>query len=128
MNGQKFSRISHDDATLILKSSLLAYQGSRLPIKITVRYLGKLPVLATTASHLDTNIVLDSHLATPKGTHHLDQDDSIKSIFKSTKDFALFKHYVAEYLHSHIDVQYLLYLILNRIKLDKKVSAKNCWI
>ncbi len=45
VNGQTFSRISQADAVRVLKQSLINYISNKAPIKLTVRYLGKLPLL-----------------------------------------------------------------------------------
>jgi hypothetical protein len=119
VNGQKFARISHQDAELILKASLLAYRSNRLPIKITVRYLGKLPVLAS--ADLDTRIVLEKDASASTSMTNKDISGFV-GIFKSTRDFALFQYHLDEFLSGKINVQYFLYLVLNRIKLEKKVS------
>jgi hypothetical protein len=120
VNGQKFSRISHQDAELILKTSLITYKSTSLPIKITVRYLSKLPVLD---SSLDTEIVRESPVKNlNEELSVLNKDETFVGIFKSNIDFVLFKHYLGEYLIQNINIQYLLFLILNRVKLNKKVS------
>ncbi len=127
VNGQKFARISHQDADLILKTSLLAYKSTNLPIKITVRYLSKLPVLD--AAGLDTEIVLESQMKNvDEELSRLSGDEAFVGIFKSSKDLTLFKYHLGEYLKQRINIQYLLFLILNRIKLVDKTVGIDCFI
>jgi len=45
VNGQIFSRISQADAVKAFKQSFINYLSNKAPIKLTVRYLGKLPLL-----------------------------------------------------------------------------------
>jgi hypothetical protein len=122
-NGQKFIRILHKDAVEVLKNSLMNYRSNRLPIKLTVRYLAKLPLLncSNSDNQIDTPILLEKN----KDKNQLNekvQKENFKSLgFKTGKDFLLFKHYLNEYLSSKCSVQYLLYLILNRVKLYKNV-------
>lgn len=114
VNGQKFSRISHEDALLILKTALLNYRASSVPIKIAVRYLGKLPVLKPLTEKIDTHVRLDDA--------KLDRLQSAQRSFSSLKcNVKLLKHYLAEYLNNKINVQYFLYLLVNFAKLSKKV-------
>lgn len=47
VNGQTFSRISQSEAVRALKLSLINYIANKASIKLTVRYLGKLPLLLT---------------------------------------------------------------------------------
>ena len=129
VNGQKFSRISHEDAQLILKASLINYRANNLPIKIAVRYLGKLPVLKLTdlkaQEGVDTPIELvETHDKNKLQSFHSSLN-SIRSLFVNTsRNFELFKYFLSEYLQSKINIQYFLYLLINRLQLNKKVSER----
>ena len=125
VNGQKFSRISHKDAVLILETSLASYRSSRVPIKITVRYLSKLPVLKSTSSTIndcDTKIggVVVSQVAALK---RIEEEALFRDLLKTASSFTLFKYYMSQYLNGHVNFRYLLYLILKRLKnVDTNVS------
>lgn len=45
VNGQIFSRISQSEAAKAIKQSLVNYYTTKAPVRFTVRYLGKLPML-----------------------------------------------------------------------------------
>ena len=63
-NGQSFSRISNPDAEYILKTALINFKSNKLPIKITVRYLGKLPILKIADNNkitVDKNIAIENN-------------------------------------------------------------------
>lgn len=127
VNGQKFSRISREDAQLILNASLINYRANNLPIKIAVRYLGKLPVLKLTdlkaQEAVDTPIELIDGGHEKKSQSFQSSVDSIRKLFINTpKNFELFKYFLREYLESKINIQYFLYLLINWLQLNKKVS------
>lgn len=133
MNGQKFSRISHEDACLILKSSLINYKANSLPIKIAVRYLGKLPILKPTDAK-STSDKIDSSIKV------ISKDIQIKleklkspemftllknSLADLPKDLNLFKYFLIQYILSRINIQYFVYLVENRVKISRKVVDSN---
>lgn len=124
VNGQKFSRISREDAQLILNASLINYRANNLPIKIAVRYLGKLPVLKLT--DLKAQEAVDTPIELIDGGQSFQSSiDSIRKLFiNAPKNFELFEYFLREYLESKINIQYFLYLLINRLQLNKKVS--NC--
>lgn len=130
VNGQKFSRISHEDASLILKSSLINYRANSLPIKIGVRYLGKLPVLKSSHHQHHQSTKIDSCIRLVSSSSKLeilkspDLFASIRHALPSPNDFLLFKYYLSEYLLSKINIQYFIHLLVNRVKISKKVRNK----
>ena len=89
VNGQTFSRISQAEAVRVLKQSVLNYLSNKSPIKLTVRYLGKLPQLS---QHIEPVNSKDSHvnlhenvLALAKTTSILNEDDLLNNQMMSSK-------------------------------------------
>ena len=118
-NGQSFSRISNPDAEYILKTALINYKSNKLPIKITVRYLGKLPILKIANNNnktsIDKNITIENNNNLTKNVT-VNENDSLKVLFDSVLDFRLFIYFINEYDNNRLTVQYLVYLILKNFK------------
>lgn len=116
VNGQKFSRILHQDAVVILQNSLITYRATSLPIKITVRYLSKLPVLS--------QVKCDTSISLSDAQSKIELNDKlVGELFATSKpgQVALFKYYLSEYLENRTNIKYFLYLVFNRLKINKKV-------
>lgn len=58
----------------------------------------------------------------------LDTNHPVRKLFKSEKDYTLFNFYLNDYLNSVINIQYFLYLVFNRVKIDKEVTNLNIHI
>ena len=123
-NGQSFSRISNQDAVYILKTALINYMSNKLPIKITVRYLGKLPVLKINADNKKTPIDIDILIDYYNLIQDINEYNSLKVLFDSVTDFRLFVYYLNEYTNNRLSCQYLIYLILKKLKKNPKVCKK----
>lgn len=77
VNGQTFSRISQSDAVRAIKISIINYLSNKSPIKMTVRYLGKLPQLLTKQPEdLNTVKEVESNL----------EDNSVDSLIHLEED------------------------------------------
>ncbi|CAF0796523.1 unnamed protein product [Brachionus calyciflorus] len=136
VNGQTFSRITHEDAVLILKSSLINYKATKMPLKITVRYLSKIPLLQVVKSNKDSvtsidksfNYDTDIQLDKNYQSDYLEKLKALKyetNLVKSVDHFKMFKYFFELYLNKKISIQYFVYLSLNRAKLDKKILLES---
>ena len=81
MNGQTLSRVSLEEAVQILRTGILSYISNGSPIKLIVRYLGKLPILSS-------SVGIDGSIKDPKSRIMLDKpiliDEKIESQAKTT--------------------------------------------
>lgn len=119
VNGQSFSRISHQDAVLILRTSLLNYRTNKMPIKLTVRYLGKLPVY-TQAQEVTEETPI--RLSTTSGFVKFDDVFVLKKVFDENRSqFKLFKYFLNEYVKGRVNIQHFLYLIFKHFGKNKNV-------
>lgn len=107
-----------------------------MPIKITVRYLSKLPLLEVTKSNKDSVTSIDKsfdydssiHLDNDYQSEFMERLCNLKydhRLVNSLDLFKLFKFYLKNYIEKKISIQYLVYLILNRTKIDKTSLLEN---
>lgn len=100
VNGQTFSRISQLDAVRVIKMSLLNYIANKAPIRLVVRYLGKLPQLTINESESEN---LENH--EKDSLIHL--HDSVVSLAKTTniinEDDLLNNQIISSKLNTHFD-------------------------
>lgn len=107
-----------------------------MPIKITVRYLSKLPLLEVTKSNKDSVTSIDKsfdydssiRLDNDYQNEFLEQLNHLKydhNLVKSLDLFKLFKLFLKHYIEKKISIQYLVYLILNRVRVDKISLLEN---
>ncbi len=121
VNGQSFSRISHQDAVLILKTSFLNYRTSKLPIKLTVRYLGKLPVYSHGQQESESQET-PIRLGTTSGFVKFDDAFVLKKVFnENISRFQLFKYFLDEYVKGRVNIQHFMYLIFKHFGKNKNV-------
>jgi hypothetical protein len=116
VNGQLFSRISHNEAVSILKENLANYISNKAPIKMVVRYLGKLPDLElenSSSLKYDTPIFLDEN-----DLVRIDADTlkSIETLFVTSPVlFKKFKHFLSYYVEKRISFKYFLFLLMSQL-------------
>lgn len=121
VNGQSFSRISHQDAVFILKTSLLNYRTNKMPIKLTVRYLGKLPVY-TQGQQVTEAQETPIRLGTTSGFVKFDDVFVLKKVFDENRSqFQLFKYVLNEYVKGRVNIQNFMYLIFKHFGKNKNV-------
>lgn len=111
------------------------YKSNKLPIKITVRYLGKLPMLKVVKSNKDSVTSIDKEFDFDTGCF-LDENYKNENIYRLNNlsknlvnsfvptrlHLNLFKYFLGEYVKKNTSVQYFVYLVLNRVRCNKKVS------
>ena len=113
VNGQKFSRISLEEAKHILETNYSSYVNKNLPIKLTIRYLGRLPVLVHQGKKIMNN-QNDVEIQSVKWSR-LNQNTAklLANLFETKNDYLMVKYYLNEYLSSKLNIQHLTYLLKN---------------
>jgi hypothetical protein len=125
VNGQKFSRISLEEAKHILETNYSSYINKNLPLKLTIRYLGRLPVLVHHGKKIVNN-QNDVAIQSVKWSK-INQNTAklLANLFKLDKDYLMVKYYLNEYLSSKLNIQHLTYLLTNmQFELTSEMKAK----
>lgn len=120
VDDQTFSRISNANAVKILKNSLTNSLANNVPIKLLVRYLGKMPFLRQiqNESILDSNdssINVDEEILSKvnglKSLIALELENTTSELNLTKSQMNLFKYFVSEYHKSKITMHHFIYLI-----------------
>ena len=119
VNGQTFSRISSEDALFILKASFINYQSNHLPIKMTTRYLGKLPLLkqlenveTISSMSVDNEILIET--SPSNQSQVLNLNSTFESLLESKNDINYFNFLLNQYKTNLIDIKYFVFLLLKK--------------
>lgn len=106
VNGQTFARISHSDALRAIKQSVIDYFSHKAPIKLTVRYLGKLPQLLSKETKLSEAIQTIEAKPDYSNDSEIKLSDSLKKLTRTTSIMKEDDLYNQEFVHFKLNTHY----------------------
>lgn len=107
VNGQTFSRISQSDAVRAIKQSVLNHFSSKSPIKLTVRYLGKLPqLLSKEAQPSEVVPSVEANLEDYSNDSKIHVDESLKKLTKTVSVMKEADLENQEFLHAKLNTHH----------------------
>lgn len=139
VNDQTFSRISHAEAVRILQNSLADCVNRNAPIRLLVRYLGKIPVLKNVknstqstsneiGNSIDSVIKFSNKIISSRDTLTYSRDflgfeKIISNLNMSTLEQNKLLYLFSEYQNSKINLEYFVYLVKVNFKKQLPISV-----